>query len=100
MIESSGSCLSALPIGGSYTAGGAAIQVDLKTFQRLDVHAASVSTCVTAQNSLVVTHVESFSCSSVGQQNEAVFSDLVIPVLKFGMLYPSEIVDAGEGPGV
>ena len=100
MIESSGSCLSALTIGGSDTAGGAAIQVDLKTFQRLDVHAVSVITCVTAQNSLVVTHVESFSCSSVGQQNEAVFSDLVIPVLKFGMLYPSEIVDAGEGPGV
>jgi hydroxymethylpyrimidine/phosphomethylpyrimidine kinase len=100
MIESSGSCLSALTIGGSDTAGGAAIQVDLKTFQRFDLHAASVITCVTAQNSLVVTHVERFSCSSVGQQNEAVFSDLVIPVLKFGMLYPSEIVDAGEGPGV
>ena len=73
MIKSSGSCLSALTIGGSDTAGGAAIQVDLKTFQRLDVHAASVITCVTAQNSLVVTHVESFSCSSVAQQNEAVF---------------------------
>uniref|UniRef100_UPI000E0EB03B bifunctional hydroxymethylpyrimidine kinase/phosphomethylpyrimidine kinase n=1 Tax=Synechococcus sp. UW106 TaxID=368495 RepID=UPI000E0EB03B len=89
-----------MTIGGSDSAGSAAIQVDLKTFQRFDLHAASVITCVTAQNSLVVTHVEPFSCYSVGQQNEAVFSDLVIPALKFGMLYPSEIVDAGESPGV
>ena len=74
--------------------------MDLKTFQRFDLHAASVITCVTAQNRLVVTHVEPLSCYSVGQQNEVVFSDLVIPVLKFGMLYSSEIVDAGEGPGV
>ena len=74
--------------------------MDLKTFQRFDLHAASVITCVTAQTSLVVKHVEPFSCSSVGQQNEAVFSDLVIPVLKFGMLHSSAIVDAGEGPGV
>ena len=84
MIESSASCLSALTIGGSDTAGGAAIQVDLKTFQRLDVHAASVITCVTAQNSLVVTHVESFSCSSVGQQNEAVFFRSRYPCLENG----------------
>ena len=100
MIESSGSCLSALTIGGSDSAGGAGIQADLNTFQRFAVHAASVITCVMAQNSLVVTHVEPFSCYSVGQQNEAVLSDLVIPVLKMGMLHSSAIVDAGEGPGV
>ena len=100
MMQSTGRCLSALTIGGSDSAGGAGIQADIKTFQHFDVHGASVITCVTAQNSLVVTHVEPFSCYSVGQQNEAVFSDLVIPVLKFGMLHSSAIVDAGEGPGV
>ena len=86
--------------GGSDSAGGAGIQADLNTFQRFAVRAASVITCVMAQNRLVVTHVEPFSCYSVGQQNEAVFLDLVIPVLKFGMLHSSAIVDAGEGPGV
>ena len=74
--------------------------MDLKTFQRFDLHAASVITCVTAQNSLVVTHVEPFSRYSVGQQNEAVCSYFVIPVLKFGMLHSSAIVDVGKGPGI
>jgi len=85
-------CISALTIGGSDSCGGAGIQADLKTFQNFSVHGASVITCVTAQNSLGVIHVESISCGSVSKQIEAVLSDLMIPALKTGMLYSSETI--------
>ena len=98
MMKSPGRCLSALTIGGSDSAGGAGIQADIKTFQHFDIHGASVITCVTAQNSLGVTHVEPLSCHSVAQQIEAVFSDLVIPALKTGMLYSPELVEAVADP--
>ena len=86
MMESSGRCLSALTIGGSDSSGGAGIQADLKTFQCFDIHGASVMTCVTAQNSLGVSHVEHLSCDSVGQQAVAVLSDPVIAALETRML--------------
>ena len=93
-MEGDKRCLSALTIRGSDSSGGAGIQADLKTFQGFSVHGASVITCVTAQNSLGVMHVEPLSCDSVGQQIVAVLSDLVIPALKTGMLYSSELVEA------
>ena len=93
-MEGDKRCLSALTIGGSDSSRGAVIQADLKTFQGISVHGTSVITCVTAQNSLGVTHVEPLSCDSVGQQIVAVLSDLVIPALKTVMLYSSEIVEA------
>jgi len=94
MIQASERSLTALTIGGSDSAGGAGIQADLKTFQHFAVHGASVITCVTAQNSLGVSHVEPLSGESVAQQIEAVRSDLVIPALKTGMLYSSGLVEA------
>ena len=86
-------CLSVLTIGGSDSAGGAGIQADLKTFQDFGVHGASVVTCVTAQNSFGVTHVEAMSSASVTQQIDAVLSDLRIPALKTGMLFSAELVE-------
>ena len=68
MLEDSGRCVTALTIGGSDSAGGAGIQADLKTFHHFAIHGASVVTCVTAQNSLGVTHVEPLSSNSVSQQ--------------------------------
>ena len=56
-------CISALTIEGSDSCGGAGIQADLKTFHNCSVHGTSVITCVTAQNSLGVIHVESIICS-------------------------------------
>jgi len=93
-MTGSGSCRSALTVGGSDSAGGAGIQADLKTFQHFAVHGASVITCVTAQNSRGVTHVEPLSPHSVVQQLNAVIADLVIPALKTGMLYSAALVEA------
>ena len=87
-------CISALTIGGSDSCGGAGIQADLKTFQNFSIHGASVITCVTAQNSLGVIHVESISSDSVGKQIEVVLADLAIPALKTGMLYSSDTIKA------
>ena len=94
MKKNSERCISALTIGGSDSCGGAGIQADLKTFQNFSIHGASVITCVTAQNSLGVIHVESISGESVSKQIEAVLADLVIPALKTGMLYSSETIEA------
>ncbi|WP_186484715.1 bifunctional hydroxymethylpyrimidine kinase/phosphomethylpyrimidine kinase [Synechococcus sp. A15-127] len=66
--------------------GGSGIQTDLKAFQGFNVHGVPVIICVTAQNSLGVTHVEHLSCDSVGQQAVAVLSDPVIPALETRML--------------
>ena len=85
-------CISALTIGGSDSCGGAGIQADLQTFQNFSVYGASVITCVTAQNSLGVVHIESISCDSVSKKIEAVLADLAIPALKTGMLYSSETI--------
>ena len=93
MLENSGRCVSALTIGGSDSAGGAGIQADLKTFQHFAIHGSSVVTCVTAQNSLGVTHVEPLSSNSVSQQIKAFFSALVIPAVKTGMLYSSSTIE-------
>lgn len=93
-MAEAGRCLSALTVGGSDSAGGAGIQADLKTFQHFGVHGASVITCVTAQNSRGVSHVEPLSGYSVGCQLEAVVSDLAIPALKTGMLYSADLVEA------
>ena len=94
MIQSPEQCLSALSVGGSDSAGGAGIQADLKTFQDFEVHGASVITCVTAQNSRGVTHVEALTSDSVSRQMDAVLSDLLVPALKTGMLFSAELIES------
>mgnify|MGYP001156857966 CR=1 FL=1 len=84
---------SVLTIGGSDSSGGAGIQADLKTFNRLGVHGASVITCVTAQNSQGVSHVEAISCDLIRHQIDAVLSDLSVQALKTGMLFSADIAD-------
>ena len=50
-------------------------------------------TCVSAQNSFGVTHVEAMSSVSVTQQIDAVLSDLRISALKTGMLFSAELIE-------
>lgn len=84
----------ALTIAGSDSGGGAGIQADLRTFAMHCVHGTSAITCVTAQNTLGVTHVEAMPPSTVAQQIDAVVSDIGVDAVKLGMLLNAEIMQA------
>ena len=77
---------SVLTIAGSDPSGGAGIQADLKTFTVTSVYGASVITALTAQNTLTVMSVMAIPADFVGQQLDAVLSDIRIDVIKLGML--------------
>ena len=72
----------ALTIAGSDSSGGAGVQADLRTFAFHCVHGASVLTCVTAQNTVGVTKVESISIATIIGQIEAVMEDLTRKLLR------------------
>ncbi len=83
----------ALTIAGSDSGGGAGVQADLRTFAFHRVHGASVLTCVTAQNTLGVTRVESISIPMIVSQIETVMEDLMVKAVKTGMLLNAEIIE-------
>ena len=76
----------AVTIAGSDSSGGAGIQADLKTFAALGVYGASVIAALTAQNTLGVTGIHDVPADFIGQQMDAVFSDLDVGAVKIGML--------------
>jgi hydroxymethylpyrimidine/phosphomethylpyrimidine kinase len=82
----------ALTIAGSDSGGGAGIQADLKTFQELGVYGMSALTAVTAQNTLGVHGVYPVSTKALGEQIDAVATDLRPDALKTGMLFNAEII--------
>ena len=82
----------ALSIGGSDSGGGAGIQADLRTFMALKIHGCSAITCITAQNSVGVNHVESVDNKTLISQIESLFSDFEIKALKTGMLLNQNII--------
>src|SRR5437667_3173603 len=82
----------ALTVAGSDSGGGAGIQADLKTFAALEVHGASVITCVTAQNPARVRGIQACDPRLVRRQMEAVFEELPPAAAKTGMLFSSRIV--------
>lgn len=84
----------ALTIAGSDSGGGAGIQADLKTFSALGVYGCSVITALTAQNTQTVTGVMNVPHEFIGQQIDAVFSDIQVNSVKIGMLSVPEIIDA------
>ena len=84
----------ALTMAGSDPSGGAGIQADLKTFTVLGVYGASVITALTAQNTIGVTGVLAISPDFIGQQIDAVASDLNIVAVKTGMLGNAVTVEA------
>lgn len=83
----------ALTIAGSDSGGGAGIQIDLKTFNKIGVFGASVITSLTAQNTLGVQGIYDVSPEFVKQQLDSVFSDLNIQYAKTGMLSNARIVE-------
>ncbi len=87
----------ALTIAGSDSGGGAGLQADLKVWEALGVFGASVVTCVTAQNTREVRHVEEVGVERVRGQLDAVFDDLTVAVVKTGLLPCAAIVrEVGE----
>ena len=81
-----------LTIAGSDSGGGAGIQADLKTFSALGAYGLSVITALTAQNTQTVTSVHPVSACFVGEQLDAVFSDIGADAVKIGMLYDVDVI--------
>ena len=81
-----------LTIAGSDSGGGAGIQADLKTFFALGGYGLSVVTALTAQNTQTVTSIYPVTAQFVGEQLDAVFSDIGADAVKIGMLHDVEII--------
>jgi len=82
----------ALTIAGSDSVGGAGLQADLKAFEALGIHACSVVTCVTSQNTKGVSSIFAIPPAEVASQLDSVLSDVPLDAVKTGMLYSPEIV--------
>lgn len=82
-----------LSIAGSDTGGGAGIQADIKTITALGGYATTVITAMTAQNTLGVQAIFEITASFVGQQIDAVMTDIGTDVVKTGMLRRKDVVE-------
>jgi hydroxymethylpyrimidine kinase / phosphomethylpyrimidine kinase / thiamine-phosphate diphosphorylase len=80
-------------IAGSDSGGGAGIQADLKTINRLGAYGASVITALTAQNTRAVSLIEAASPGMIARQLDALAEDLPPSAIKLGMLYAGEAID-------
>jgi len=83
----------ALTVAGSDSIGGAGIQVDIKAMAVVGVHATSVITAVTAQNTQGVDGIFPMPVDFIQAQLESVLKDCDIKAVKTGMLYSAEIVE-------
>jgi hydroxymethylpyrimidine kinase/phosphomethylpyrimidine kinase len=82
-----------LTIAGSDSCCGAGVQADLKTINALGAYGTCVITAVTAQNTLGVSSVFKIPATFVGQQIDAVISDIGVDALKTGMLTNEKVVE-------
>ncbi|MCL2318070.1 MAG: bifunctional hydroxymethylpyrimidine kinase/phosphomethylpyrimidine kinase [Methanomassiliicoccaceae archaeon] len=82
----------ALTIAGSDSIGGAGIQADIKAMASVGVHAATVITAVTVQNTKAVGSILPVPEEIVKEQIEAILKDCRVDAVKTGMLYSGEIV--------
>lgn len=82
----------ALTIAGSDSSGGAGIQADIKTMQANGVYAMSAITALTAQNTTGVSGIFEVTPEFLGQQLDAVFTDIFPDAVKIGMVASGELV--------
>ncbi len=82
----------ALTIAGSDSSGGAGIQADLKTMLANGVYGMSAITALTAQNTTGVTAIMQVSPEFLGQQIDAVFTDIYPDAVKTGMVADGELI--------
>ncbi len=83
----------ALTIAGSDSSGGAGIQADLKTMLANGVYGMSAITALTAQNTMGVTAISEVTPEFLGQQIDAVFTDIFPDAVKIGMTANSELIE-------
>ena len=81
-----------LSIGGSDPSSGAGIQSDIKTFSSFNIHALTVITAITGQNTIHFGMVEPVSKEILENQIQTVISDFKIDGIKIGMVYNSQII--------
>lgn len=86
-----------LCFGGHDPTGGAGITADTQTAAALGVHAATVITALTVQDTRGVNGVQAVAPERVLAQAHAVLADLNIVAIKTGLLPNAEIVDAVAG---
>ena len=82
----------AVTIAGSDSSGGAGIQADIKTMIANGVYAMSAITALTAQNTTGVTSIQNATPEFVGEELDAIFTDIFPDAVKIGMVSESEIV--------
>ena len=82
-----------LTIAGSDSSCGAGVQADLKVISTLGAYGTCAITAITAQNTLGVSSAFNVPASVVGQQIDAVVSDIGADSLKTGMLVSEEVVE-------
>ncbi|HMK61684.1 MAG TPA: bifunctional hydroxymethylpyrimidine kinase/phosphomethylpyrimidine kinase [Dissulfurispiraceae bacterium] len=83
---------SILTIAGSDPTGGAGLQADIRVFNRLGVHALSVTTALTAQNTGGVDAVLGIDAQFIEMQLNSLLNDIRPDALKTGMLYSKDAV--------
>ena len=76
----------ALTIAGSDSCGGAGIQADIKTMMANGVYAMSAITALTAQNTTGVTSILNADSKFLGEELDAVFTDIYPDAVKIGMV--------------
>lgn len=81
-----------LTIAGSDSSGGAGIQADLKTMLANKVYGMSAITALTAQNTTGVTAISEVSPEFLGEQLDAVFTDIFPDAVKVGMTANEKLI--------
>ncbi len=76
----------AITIAGSDSSGGAGIQADIKTMMANGVYAMSAITALTAQNTTGVTSILNATPKFLGEELDAVFTDIYPDAVKIGMV--------------
>lgn len=82
----------ALTIAGSDSSGGAGIQADLKTMIMNGVFGMSAITALTAQNTTGVTGILNVTPRFLGEQIDAVFTDIRPDAVKIGMVSEASLI--------
>ena len=82
----------ALTIAGSDSCGGAGIKADIKTMTVNGVYAMSAVTALTAQNTTGVTSIMEATPEFLGDQLDAIFTDIFPDAVKIGMVSSKELI--------